>query len=84
MERKPKDKSYGRVLHITPWERDALQLLANGKAAIEIANNLGIAESDIESHLSRLFAAMGAASHTDAIAIALERGLLNTTPVGRG
>ena len=47
-------------------------------AAIEIANDLGLPESEIESHLTKLFVRMGAASPAEAVEIALKRGLLNT------
>jgi DNA-binding NarL/FixJ family response regulator len=77
---KPLDyRSQTPVLHITPSDRDALQLLANGTAAIEIANNLGLPESEIESHLTGLFARLGAASRAEAIAMAFKRGLLTTS-----
>jgi DNA-binding CsgD family transcriptional regulator len=66
----------GAVLQITPWERDALQLLADGKATSEIATYLGMRAPDFESGLTRLFAAMGAATQAEAIAGALKRGLL--------
>jgi DNA-binding NarL/FixJ family response regulator len=78
MERPLDYRSQTPVLHLTPSDRDALQLLANGTAAIEIAKDLGLSESEIESHLTRLFARMGAASPAEAVAIALKRGLLNT------
>jgi DNA-binding NarL/FixJ family response regulator len=64
------------VLYITPWERAALQLLANGNPSGEIAGRLGIRECEVEAHLTTLFARMGAASKTDAITGALRRGLL--------
>jgi len=64
------------VLQITPSERTALQLLANGMAMSELARQLGIGECQIEAHLATLFARMGAAGRTDAIAAALRRGLL--------
>jgi DNA-binding NarL/FixJ family response regulator len=67
----------GAVLQITPWERDVLQLLADGKATNEIATYLGMRTPDFESGLSRLFAAMGAATQAEAIAGALKRGLLS-------
>jgi DNA-binding CsgD family transcriptional regulator len=66
----------GAVLRITPWERDALRLLANGKARNEIATYLGMRTRDFESGLTRLFTAMGAATQAEAIAGALKRGLL--------
>jgi len=64
------------VLHITPWERNALELLAEGKGEREIAMHFRVAESDITFQLSRLFATLGAASRTEAIAIGMRRGLL--------
>jgi DNA-binding NarL/FixJ family response regulator len=80
----------GTVLQITPWERDVLRLLANGKAKNEIATYLGMRARDFESGLTRLFAAMGAATQAEAIAGALKRGLLTSgeadpfvTPEGR-
>lgn len=78
MERPLDYRSQTPVLHITPSDRVALQLLAKGTAAIEIANNLGLPESELESHLTTLFARLGAASRSEAIAIALKRGLLTT------
>lgn len=64
------------MLQITPSERAALQLLANGNAATEIAGRLGISECEVEAHLTALFARMGAASRAEAIAAAFRRGLL--------
>jgi len=65
------------VLQITPSERAALQLLANGKATAEIAGHLGVTEWEVGPHLTRLFARMGAASGIEAIAVALRRGLIS-------
>jgi DNA-binding CsgD family transcriptional regulator len=64
------------VLHITPHERAALQLLANGSGAGRIADRLGVSEPEVEGHLNRLFARMGAASRTEAVAAAWRRGLI--------
>jgi DNA-binding NarL/FixJ family response regulator len=68
-----------RGLLITPGERKALQLLANGSAANEVATSLGIGLSEIDSVLTGLFAAMGVASRAEAIAEAQKRGLLMLT-----
>ena len=38
------------VLQITPRERVALQLLADGKATHEIAGSLAVGERDVEAH----------------------------------
>lgn len=66
------------MLHITPHERAALQLLADGGEARELADGLGVSEPEVEAHLSRLFARMGAAGRTEAIAAAGRRGLLQS------
>ena len=64
------------VLLITPGERTALQLLANGKPTHEIAHCLGVHQHDIEDSLLVLFNRMGAASRAEAIAAGFRRGLL--------
>jgi len=64
------------VLHITPWERSALELLAAGTNTADIASHLGIPEPEIRRLLSSLFARMGATTPADAIAVAFRRGLL--------
>jgi DNA-binding CsgD family transcriptional regulator len=70
------DVSTGRALQITPSERQALQLLANGYTPGDVAASLGIGAFEIGPLLTRLFAAMGAATRAEAIAAAHRRGLL--------
>src|SRR5262245_56117687 len=67
----------GTVLRITPSERSALQLLADGKTTDEVASCLGTSEKEIEGHLATLFMRLGAANRSEAIAAADRRGLLN-------
>ena len=64
------------MLQITPWERAALQLLARETATDAIADRLGMNECEMEARLSTLFARMGVASRTEALAAAGRRGLL--------
>ena len=64
------------VLRITPRERAVLQLIANGNETLEIAGRLGISEHEVEAGLTNLVAVMGARSRTEAVALALRRGLL--------
>ena len=64
------------MLHITPWERSVLELLANGTNARDMAWRLGLSEPEMQLQLSTLFARMGASSAADAVAAALRRGLL--------
>lgn len=64
------------ALRITPRERHALQLLASGHTTTGVAAGLGMGPHEIETLLDTLFAAMGAASRTEAVAAAQRRGLL--------
>src|SRR4030095_4716426 len=65
----------GPVLCITPWEKHALQLLADGHTRTELSRHLGASASEIDSLLEELFAAMGVATQAEAIAAAHKRGL---------
>jgi DNA-binding CsgD family transcriptional regulator len=69
-------RSAGRVLQITPLERQALQLLAHGKSASELSSALGLGVHEIGVLLTRLFAALGTATRVEAVALARKRGLL--------
>src|SRR5262245_58061658 len=69
------------VLFITPWEREALQLLADGATANELRRLGGLSGSVIDARLQQLFASLGAATPTEAIAAARKRGLLRPDPV---
>src|SRR5262245_11466967 len=64
------------MLQITPWERSALQLLANGAQPQDIARHLEVPEAEAEERLAALMARMGATGYPDAIAAAARRGLL--------
>ena len=57
-------------------EHDVLQLLAYGKTNKEIARELGIGAQTVKTHISHIFTKMGAADRTDAVALALRKGLV--------
>jgi DNA-binding NarL/FixJ family response regulator len=67
------------VLQITPFDREALQLLARGIEVSQIAGRLGLSAREVETHLMRLFTTMGAANRAEAVAAALKRGLLTAS-----
>jgi DNA-binding NarL/FixJ family response regulator len=64
------------VLRITPHDRAVLQLMADGSETLEIAKRLGLSEHEVQAGLTTLLAAMGARSRSEAVALALRRGLL--------
>jgi len=65
------------LLQITPGERHALRLIAQGKAFREVGQCLGVPQSEVGLHLTALFAKLGARSEAEAIAEASRRGIVD-------
>jgi DNA-binding NarL/FixJ family response regulator len=63
-------------VQLTLREMAVLRLVAAGKPNREIGNTLNISEGTVKIHLSHLFEKLGATSRTDAVAKAVERGLI--------
>jgi DNA-binding CsgD family transcriptional regulator len=68
------------VLQITPAERVALQLLAEGRSISQVAALLELVECDLEKLLTALFARMRVRTHLEAVAAAVKRGLVEAKP----
>ncbi len=67
------------MMQITPWERAALQLLADGTPTQSLADRFMTSEADLEARLSALYARLGVRSRSDAIRAAVRRGLVVET-----
>ena len=63
-------------VQLTPRELGTLRLIADGKSNKEIANELGISERTVKTHLGHLFEKLGVTSRTEAVKIAMRRGLV--------
>ena len=63
-------------VQITPQEMRVLHQVAEGKSNRDIGEALFISEATVKIHLSHLFEKLGASSRTDAVAKAVERGLI--------
>ena len=61
---------------LTPREMSVLRLLGEGLSNKEIAARLGIVEGTAKLHVSRLYEKLDVANRTEALAVALRRGLL--------
>lgn len=61
---------------LTDRERQVLQLAANGQQNKVIAQELGLSEETVKSHLSNVMRKLGAQSRTEAVAAALRRSLI--------
>jgi DNA-binding NarL/FixJ family response regulator len=58
-------------------EREVLVLVAKGKSNKEIASQLGITEATIKCHVSVILMRLNASDRTQAVVIALQRGLIH-------
>jgi two-component system, NarL family, response regulator len=67
-------------VQLTLREMAVLRLVAAGKPNREIGDTLNISEGTVKIHLSHLFEKLGATSRTDAVAKAVERGLIRFGP----
>jgi len=61
---------------LTPREHDVLQMLAAGLANKEIALRLAISEHTAKFHVASILAKLGAESRTEAVSLAIRRGLV--------
>lgn len=63
---------------LTPRESDVLRLLARGNSNCEIGVALHISEETAKTHVKHLYGKLGVHSRSQAIAIALKKGLIRT------
>lgn len=61
---------------LSPREQEVLHLLAQGLPSKTIAARLRLSEHTVKFHISSIMTKLGAASRTEAVALALRRGLI--------
>ena len=61
---------------LTPRESEVLNLLAQGLQNKEIAGELGISERTVKFHVGSILSKLNAGNRTEAVTIALQRGLI--------
>jgi DNA-binding NarL/FixJ family response regulator len=61
---------------LTPREQQVLELLAEGLPNKAIAGRLGISDQTVKFHVASIASKLGATNRTEAVRIALRRGLL--------
>ncbi|MEV7980258.1 AAA family ATPase [Streptomyces sp. NPDC086519] len=79
--RRPAQRS---VSPLTAREQDVLRLLALGRSNRQIGEELFITGKTASVHVSNILAKLGAASRTEAVAIAYREGLITPEPTARG
>jgi DNA-binding NarL/FixJ family response regulator len=65
---------------LTSREREVLRLVAQGLPSKQIARALGISERTVKFHTASLLRKLGADNRAQAVALAAQRGLLETPP----
>ncbi|MEH1851183.1 MAG: response regulator transcription factor [Nostoc sp.] len=58
-------------------ELDVLRLMAQGMSNLEISSTLNIGESTVKSHINRILSKLGVNDRTQAVIIAVKRGIVN-------
>jgi DNA-binding NarL/FixJ family response regulator len=61
---------------LTPREKEVLQMLALGRSNKQIAAGLKISEHTVKFHVASIFGKLGASTRTEAVSLAMRRGLL--------
>jgi len=62
---------------LTEREQEVLGWLARGRVNKEIAASLGISERTVKFHVSSIFNKLGATNRTEAVTLAVQRGLVS-------
>lgn len=62
---------------ISPREREVLQLAADGRSALEIAEALVVSPGTVKTHFQRIYAKLEARDRAAAVATGLRRGLID-------
>ncbi|MFI6559669.1 AAA family ATPase [Streptomyces sp. NPDC050534] len=74
----------GRPSPLTAREQDVLRLLARGRSNRQIGEELFISGKTASVHVSNILGKLGAASRTEAVAIAYRQGLIAPEPTTSG
>lgn len=72
----PKSALQDEAMRLSPKEGQILRLLAEGHSNKELARKLFVTENTVETHLRRIYGKLGIRSRTQAVARALELGLI--------
>lgn len=61
---------------MTPREREVLQLIAEGLSVAEVSRRLTVSESTTKTHLTKIYAKLGAHNRAQALIAAIDLGLV--------
>lgn len=72
------DEVLNQLACLSPPERNVCRLLAHGFTHAEVAEKLGLCESDVEAHHQSMMKKLGFRSRADLLHFAIDQGLLLT------
>ena len=64
---------------LTQREVEVIQLVAHGLSNREIAAEIGRTDETVKLHLKNIFAKLGVTDRTEAVTVAISRGIFNAT-----
>lgn len=64
------------ILELSPRQREILESITRGLSNVQIAMQLDISPESVKTHMTKLFAKLGAANRSEAVAISLRKHLL--------
>jgi two-component system, NarL family, response regulator len=70
---------FGARVSLTARELEVLTLIAKGHRNREIATAIGRTEETVKMHVKSVLAKLGVADRTEAVAVALERGIIHSS-----
>jgi DNA-binding NarL/FixJ family response regulator len=70
---------FGARVSLTARELEVLSMIARGLRNRDIANEIGRTEETVKMHVKSVLAKLGVADRTEAVAVALERGIIHTS-----
>src|SRR6266849_3702969 len=62
---------------LSPREHEVLQAMAHGRSTKQIATELGIGTQTVKTHIAHIYTKMGLRDRTQAVAAALQQGLID-------
>jgi len=71
------------VEELTPREMDVLEQIVAGKSNKEIADELGVSEATVKTHINSLLGKLGVTDRTQAATAAIRRGLVTLESLKR-
>jgi DNA-binding CsgD family transcriptional regulator len=67
-----------KSVSLTPKEKEVLDCIKQGKCTSEIADTLSVRQSTVKFHVRNIMDKLDASNRAHAVAIALEKGLLES------